>query len=106
MAAGAGAGGAKPSLTQQEMQAAALAAAEHGYDDREYYVDDGENYYGEEYGEPDYGQEASAVGSGGYIGAEGRLDRVSFVYAGWLVGQSAMFERWLLIDATFACLLD
>ena len=47
------------------MQAAALAAAEHGYDNREYYVDDGENYFNDEYGDSDY------YGDGGYVGAEG-----------------------------------
>lgn len=64
-ASGVGAKNGAGALTQQEMQAAAVAAAEHGYYNREYYVDDGENYYGDDYGDhDDYSEQ-------GYIGAEG-----------------------------------
>ena len=52
---------------------AALAAAEHGYDNREYYVDDGENYFNDEYGDSDY------YGDGGYVGAEGMHPSLSRV---------------------------
>ncbi|XP_067949414.1 E3 SUMO-protein ligase RanBP2-like [Watersipora subatra] len=54
----------KPVLTQQEMQAAAVAAAEHGYNDREYYIDDG----GDDYYEDDYSENGYETG---YVGAEG-----------------------------------
>jgi len=49
-------------LTQQEMQAAAVAAAEQGYYDREYYVDEGqEHYYGEEYDDSCVGGAAEGI---------------------------------------------
>lgn len=56
----------KSALTHQEMQAAAAAAAEHGFDDREYFVDDGGDYCDEEYEAGYYGE------TSGYVGAEGR----------------------------------
>lgn len=53
---------AKPtSLTEQEMQAAAVAAAEQGYHDREYYVDDGNEAYYYDYD----GEDSACVGPEG-----------------------------------------
>lgn len=53
---------ATTALTQQEIQAAAVAAAEQGYHDREYYVDDGNDSYYYDYD----GEDVSA-----YVGPEG-----------------------------------
>ena len=47
------------------MQAVAVAAAEQGYDDREYYVDDGGDNYYDDYADQDLSS---------YVGAEGRID--------------------------------